>query len=842
MSKGIKILGITLGIIVLLGVMVWGGVTWFMRRDLPKTNGTVKLAGLKQPVEILRDTNGVAHIYAHTTEDLFFGEGYTHAQERFWQMEFERRVASGRLSEIFGETTLDTDRYLRQFNFKGLTEQSYAMLDPEGKRVVDSYTAGVNAYIKDHSPAQLGLEFALLGLQGNKVKIEEWTPVDSMIWAEIMIYDQSDQMETELTNMAQLAAVGQSMYADLHPAYRSDRPTIIQAEDVPGLLKSTGTVGGGFSPDELDILLSLADQFKLVHRAPSMLADLGFGQAGASNSFVVSGAKTDTGKPLLANDPHMAVNMPSLWYEVGLHCVEKSPDCIYNLRGFSLPGVPGILIGHNDRIAWGLTNASFDAEDVFIEKVNPANPNQYEVNGQWMDMELRREEIKVHGQDEPVVIYVRSTRNGVVGSDVLTDQKPFSYGDSGPQPYVLSYAWTALQPIRTVQAVLGVNRAQNWDDFVNALQYFDAGKQNLLYADVDGNIGYIMPGKVPIRAKGDGTLPVPGWNDNYRWTGFIPYDKLPKVFNPKQGFIVTANNPQLREEQLPYLLSKVYYMGQRAARITQMIQNDANKVNIKYMESIQTDNQSLPALEFIPYLKGLSFDNPQVSAARDSLLTWDGEMLMDSPQAALYAIFWKNLMAEIFDDQLPAKLKLGAGNWTEDTVYHLMQNPDNNWWDDLKTPDIKERRDAILKTAFEKAFKEGVAQFGNNLSNWRWGTLHTILFQNATLGKSGISLIENIFNRGPFPVNGSESVVQKTCWSAEQPYQATCIPALRQVIDLGNLSNSQMIHSVGQSGHPKSPHYDDFIDPWRNFQYLPSNWLRSEVEAGEYDMLTLQPK
>ncbi len=343
MAKVVKGIGIIFSVLILLGLVAWGVWSWFSRQALPKTEGKVKVQGLQQPVEIVRDEYGVAHIYAQTAADLFFAQGYTHAQERFWQMEFQRRVASGRLSEIFGETTLSTDRYLRQFNFKGSTEQSYADLDPIVKSVVDAYTAGVNAYIRDRKPAQLGLEFALLGVQGNQIPIEEWTPIDSMIWSEMMVYNQSDQMDIELDNIAQLAAVGQSLYADLHPPYRGDRPTILQAADVPGLTKTAASLPEGLGAAELTYLLSIGQSKNEDLALPEVLADLGFGSKGASNSFVVSGEKTEDGKPLLANDPHMAVSMPSLWYEVGLHCLEKTPDCVYNLRGFSLPGVPGIF-------------------------------------------------------------------------------------------------------------------------------------------------------------------------------------------------------------------------------------------------------------------------------------------------------------------------------------------------------------------------------------------------------------------------------------------------------------------------------------------------------------------
>ncbi|HSO28035.1 MAG TPA: penicillin acylase family protein, partial [Anaerolineales bacterium] len=585
MSKTWLALGIGLGLIFVLALALFGGWTWFSRQALPDTSGAVEVAGLQQPVEIVRDEYGVAHIYAHSPEDLFFAQGYTHAQERFWQMEFQRRTAKGRLAEIFWTSVLGTDRSLRQFGFKQLTEQSYTMLDSETKRVVDAYSAGINAYIQDRTPAQLGLEFALLGLQGVDLEVEPWAPEDSLIWAEMMVFDQSDRMRTELGNLDLLIAVGEQGFADLNPPYRADRPVIIDSAELPTSSTTSGLQSPEYSAAEQTYLRSAAAQSLGANAAPQAFAVLGFGVTGGSNSFVVAGERTTTGMPLLANDPHMAVNMPALWYEVGMHCLEKSPQCIYNFRGFSLPGVPGILIGHNDQIAWGLTNAAFDAEDVFLERINPENPNQYEVNGEWVDMEIRREEIFVQGQAEPEVLLVRSTRNGVVASDVMVDYAQISYPESGPQLYALAYAWTALEPIRSAQAVLMVNRAQNWDEFYEALRYFDAGKQNWIFADIQGNIGYVMPGKVPVRAAGDGSLPVPGWTDEFIWTGFIPYEDLPHVFNPQQGYVATANNPQVRAEDYPYLLNVSHDRGQRAQRIVSLIENDRDGLTVDDMQA-----------------------------------------------------------------------------------------------------------------------------------------------------------------------------------------------------------------------------------------------------------------
>ncbi len=840
MSRTLKVLGVIVLIIAILAVSLWGVWTWFTRQAIPKRSGTLKVTGLSQPVDIVRDANGVPHIYAQTAEDLFFAQGFVHAQERFWQMEFQRRTAAGRLSEIFGETTLETDKYLRHFGFARLTELSYQLLDPDSRRVVDAYTAGVNAYIQDRSPSRLGLEFGFLGLQGVDINIEPWTPVDSMIWSEMLIFDQSDQLRSELRDMEMLATLGEDRYMDLRPEYRADRPVIIPSEELD-YLGASQPAPVNLGKAEIAYLTSLLQRMERLELGPAQLADLGLGSSSGSNSFVVGGDLTSTGMPFLANDPHMSVNMPALWYEIQMQCAEKTEDCPYNFRGFSLPGVPGILIGYNDRIAWGLTNAAFDAEDVFIERINPANPDQYEVNGAWVDMEVRREEIKVRGQDNPEVIFVRSTRNGVVATDGMISWKPFTYENGQPQPYALSYAWTALQPVQSIRAVLQVIKAQNYEEFVDALRYFEAGKQNWLYADVDGNIGYVMPGNVPLRAGGDGSLPVPGWNDDYIWTGYIPYEQAPRAYNPEQGFIATANNPQVVAADYPYLLGIFQDRGQRAERITEMIQGDTDGITIEDMIAIQTDNKSISAEEIIGYLKGLEFSDPAMESARNSLLNWDAQMTMDSPEAALFNIFWVHLLYGIYADDLPEAQIPRGESFSADYVSALLPQPEAGWWDDRTTADKVETRDDILVRSFEAAYQEGTQNYGSDWTKWRWGDLHTITFRNATLGRSGIGLIENIFNRGPFPTNGSELVIQKTCWSVQIPYEVGCIPALRQVVDLGDLSNTRLIHSVGQSGHPMDSTYDNFIDDWANFRYHSANWTREEAEAGRHSLLVLEP-
>jgi penicillin amidase len=841
MSKIIQVVLVIAGILGGLILLAWGTWTWFSRQAIPQTSGTIKVQGLQEPVEILRDEYGVAHIYARSPEDLFFAQGYTLAQERFWQMEFQRRVASGRLSEIFGEATLETDRFIRHFGFRANTEKAYEMLDAETKRVVDAYAAGVNAYIQDRSPAQLGLEFALLGLQGVDFAIEPWTAVDSMVWGYMMIYNQTGVPGPDVENIDLLALVGNERYAELNPPYRSDRPTIIQEEDLPENLRTAASLRSSLSEDELAYLMSVQPALQ-AWAAPAQLAGLGYGAGGASNSFAVSPDLSATGKAILANDPHMSINAPALWYEIGMHCVEKSAQCPYNFRGFALPGVPGILIGHNDRLAWGLTNANFDAEDIFIERINPDNPNQYEVNGRWEDMQLRQEVIKVRGQDDPVVVQVRKTRNGLVISDDISSERPYTYDQGEPELYALALRWPGLEPVRSVQANHMVIRAQNWEEFNAALELFDAGKQNWLYADVEGNIGVVMPGKVPIRAKGDGTLPVPGWNEEFRWTGYIPYNKLPRVLNPEQGFIAAPNNPQVRAGSYPYLINMDQDRGQRAERIIDLLTSDRDGLSLDDLAAIQTDNQNMMAVELLPYLEELTFDDPALAAARDWFIEWDGQMRMDSSQAVLYAMIWKHLNQALFHDKLPEEHWPSGADQTEDVVHFLLLDPENKWWDARSTVDVLETRDNTLRRVFTLAYNEAVETLGKDTGKWQWGDLHTITFVHATLGKTGIGLIDNLFNRGPYPAHGDTNSVQKTCWDANESFTLYCIPNLRQIIDLGDLSNSRMVHSFGQSGHPMSPLYDNLVEAWRTFEYHPSNWLRAQVEAGKYQSLILQPR
>lgn len=844
MSRGLRAIAIVLGLIAVLALVL--GAAWLIitRRPFPRTRGTVNVPGLSAPVDVYRDPYGVPHIYAENTHDLFFAQGYVHAQDRFWQMEFWRRIGAGRLSEVFGEATLGTDTYLRTVGFARVAEEEYAQADDDTRSILEAYADGVNAYTGSRPAARLGLEFALLELQGVEVEIEPWTPVNTLTWAKIMAQDLGGNMETELYSVDLIRAVGIEMAQDLMTEHREDFPVIVPEEELRQLdLPETVDTQAAYSP----VALAASNTELIGAFDPGEPLAFGRGMGVGSNNWVIAGERTATGMPLLANDPHLGIQMPSIWYEVGLHCVQRSEACPYDVRGYSFAGAPGVIIGYNNQIAWGFTNVGPDVQDLYIERLNPENPDQYEVNGEWTDMEIVYETIQVHERDEPVVLRARSTRHGPVITDTGGNAAYTSFGvDPAPDFQVedlelnaLALRWTALEPSNTFKAILMLNEAQDFEEFREALSFFDVPSQNMVYADVDGNIGYQAPGLIPIRANGDGSIPVPGWTDDYEWTGYIPYDDLPRAYNPEQGYIATANQPVVGEAY-PYLLGTGFDYGYRAERIRQMIEGDTDGITVEDMQAMQGDNLNLSALEILPYLEDLDL-NPTLSGARGRLLAWDGRMEMDSPEAALYSSFWVALVGETFNDQLPEDLWPSGGDMTRAAVYRLLDDPTNAWWDDARTPDAAETRDEILQRALERGHADAVERLGPDLDSWRWGDLHTATFRNATLGESGIGPIEAIFNRGPVAVSGGSEEVNSTAWSVNDPYDVRSLPSMRQIIDLSDLSNSLMIHATGQSGHPYNPHYDDMIDPWRRIEYHSALFERAAVEDAARQHLTLRP-
>jgi penicillin G amidase len=805
------------------------------RRSFPKTEGEIALEGLQAPVEIIRDSYGVPHIYAASSHDLFLAQGYVHAQDRFWQMDFWRHVGSARLSELFGESQLETDIFLRTLGWRRVVEREVAGIDGEMRLALDAYAAGVNAYLSSRSRGELSLEHTVLGLLNSGYQPEPWQIEHTLTYAKMMAWDLGGNMGAEIDRAIFLGSLSPEQVADLFPPYPAEHPVIV-----------TGTGTAAAPENDPASLARLPGMPALLEAASQKTASLnsllggGFEGVG-SNSWVLSGDLTSTGTPLLADDPHLGEQIPSIWYEVGLHCQPVSRECPYDVTGYSFASAPGVIVGHNQRIAWGVTNLGPDVQDLYIERINPENPYQYEVNGEWVDMQILRETIKISDAD-PVEVEVRYTRHGPIISDAYGPLEGFfekSNPDLPEGQYALALRWTALDESYTFRAILKYNQAGSWEEFRQALQDFDVPSQNFIYADVDGNIGYQTPGKIPIRSAGNGRLPVPGWTDEYEWVDFIPFDELPSVLNPPEGYIVTANNAVVGDAY-PYLLSLDWDRGHRARRIVDMIESAPGPIDIAYIQTMHGDNLNLNAAALVPLLLQATQGDERLAGARAMLEGWDYQNHMSSAPAALFEVFFKNLLELTFVDDLPEdKPPTGGSQWYT-AVRRLADQPTSPWWDHKDTAEVEDR-DQIFHQALAAALSELESLQGRDPARWSWGDLHTLTFSNPTLGRSGPDPVRALFNRGPYPTSGGSGIVNATSWNASLSYTVRWLPSFRMIVDMGDFTNSLAINTTGQSGHAYHPNYINQADMWRRIEYRPQLWERSQVEAGASAVLRLVP-
>jgi penicillin amidase len=834
------ILFLVLGLLVLVALLMV--VVFFVlpRSSFPTTEGEIHPTGLAGPVDVYRDEYGIPHIYASSSHDLFFAQGYVHAQDRFWQMDFWRHIGSGRLSEMFGSATIETDMFLRTLGFEEIVTKEIEQIDKETLSALESYAEGVNAYLVDHQGGSLSLEYVILKLINADYIPEPWQVQHTLSWAKMMAWDLGGNMDTEIRRAILAEVLSSEQLQDIFLPYPADHPVIL-----PGFQLAGNQVDGtqqianrpGLSQALTDVLRKTA----------SLDAIQGFRFDGVgSNNWVIAGERTTTGMPLLADDMHLAVQLPSIWYEIGLHCAPKGVDCPYEVTGYSFASAPGVVVGFNEQIAWGVTNVGPDVQDLYIEKINPANPNQYEYQGQWLDMQIQTETIRVAGGDS-LDLVIRRTQHGPVISETYGSLEEFDPNQSlgrvaedRPAAYAVALRWTALDPSFTYVSVLKLNRAGNFDEFREALSYWDVPSQNFVYADADGNIGYQTPGKIPIRAAGDGTWPVPGWTGEYDWVGVIPFDELPYTYNPPQGYIVTANNAVVGAEY-PYLLTSGWDYGYRAKRIVEMIESAPGPIDAEYIAKIHGDNKNLNADVLLPVLFELPLEDSRLEQARTVLRDWDHQQHMDSAGAALFEVFWKNLLRKTFDDNLPEDIGASGSSWWFEVVRQLVPQPESVWWDDEGTTPL-ERRDDIFLSAFSAAVDELEGLQGKDPARWNWGDLHTVNFKVGGLGESGNPLVEILFNRGPFRTSGGASIVNATGWDASgDDYQVRSLPSQRMIVDLADLTRSLGMHTTGQSGHAYHPNYIDMVEHWATIEYHPMLWERSQVEAGAVKHLRLLP-
>lgn len=838
---GLRKLALVFGGVVLLILLVVGAYLQQMSNlPLPRHDGEYAVPGLRAQVEVLRDEWGVPHIYADNPYDLFFAQGFVQAQDRWWQMEFSRHLSQGRLGELVGTSALASDVQIRAWGLRRVAEEEWATYDLDSSNNLQAFADGVNAYVNGRDRSGLAFEYNALRLAGMDITVRQWSPVDTLAYAKFVSYGLSANADLESIYTDLLATLGPEMAADFLPDFPyGDKPTILHSEVIP-------------LSDEHVRLVPTPEP------APGVPVD---GQAAmpgyqdpgiGSNNWVVHGRLTRSGKPLLANDPHLPIGLPSIWYEIGLHCNEVSEACPYNVTGFTFSPFPGVAVGHNESIAWGVTVAGPDVQDLYRIRVNPGDPFQYEWNGEWRDMLVYEEEFAFADGTAARTLPMRVTHLGPIVNDYAVDADT---GEIGPlnQGNPQALRWTALEPEPFFKAIFALDRATNWHKFREALRFWTFGAMNFVYADILGNIGYQMPGRIPIRAEGHtGMTIVPGWTDAYEWQGYIPYDRLPRLFDPPEGYIITANQKVVPPAYWSYLASElgagadydfqeiwpVY--GYRAERIRELLQQGRPHTVLSF-EEMQADNLLINGRELLPYLEGLALEDPAVAGIRDWLLRWDHRLDVESGQGAFYAIFWRHLLDNLYNDNLGELPPARALHMWPTT--RLLADPENVWWDDARTPEVVETRDDILARTLVDAHRAALAELGEDRALWRWGDLHTATFKSLPLGESGITPLEGVVNRGPYAVAGGANVVNATAWSQEPGdyFGVSGMPSMRMVIDLAQFGGSTSMNSTGQSGHVASEHYDDMIEPWQMNQYHPMLWSRAQVELEAVSQLLLNP-
>lgn len=790
--KWLRRILIGLGVLVLILVLV---SVWMIRRPWPKVKGTETVAGLSAPVRIVRDEWGVPYIYADNETDLLFAQGYVHAQDRLWQMEFTRRIGNGTLSEILGELTLDIDKFMRTVGLRRVAAQDWEVLDAESRTLLEAYAAGVNAYMENNA---LPIEYTILSAE-----VVPWEPLDTLTIGKLMGWQLSGDYGLDMLRAQTVAKLGADQAVDIF-AFAPEGVV------VPSEVNNY---------QELELAQTLAPFSTLLNR-PNLFA--------GSNSWVVSGEHTATGLPLLADDTHLGLGMPSIWYMNGLQGGQ------FNSIGFTLAGVPLVIAGHNHQIAWGPTNLSTDLQELFIERLDdPENPTQYEYMGEWRDLEIIEEIIIVNGSD-PITLAVWKTHHGPIINEVE--------GWSELQPVALQ--WTDLEGSRLFHALVQMNLATDWDEFRDALSYWDAPKENFVYADVAGNIGLQSVGRVPLRVPGStGVLPVPGWTGTYEWQGYIPFEEMPFLFNPPEGYIVAANSRSIPPDNSPHLIEYYGIATFRPDKIAAVLTN-SDDLTLADFQALQGDIEALSAEMILPYLLSIEPENEAQEWVLQELQDWNLQYETDSVGASLYESWQWLVQINTLGDELGEDMLFiyqlyslaGAPQFID-----LLADPNNVLFDDITTETV-ETRDDILRRSLEDSLAWLEENHGEDREQWQWGQLHSMTFVHSPLGQTGIPLIDGLFNSSPIPAVGSDFTVNNAWYSANNRFAMEGGASQRLLVDLSNWENTLGILTTGQSEHLFHRHREDMIPLWQNLEYIvmPSTEERENLDTNT--VLVLEPQ
>ncbi len=840
--------------LVLVATTTFSVVT--VRRPLPTLSGEQVVPGLEAEVSVVRDAQGVPHVYADSTHDLFLAQGYLHAQDRFFQMDYRRHVTSGRLAELVGDVpeAIQADMVIRTFGWRRVAEEEWHLISPETREYLQAYAEGVNTYLEARDPEEIALEYTVLGLSVAPPEPEPWDPVDSLAWLKAMAWDLRGNYDTELERaLAYSTLEDVALVDDLFPDYSvaGNRPILSNAEraDAGGSAARTASaVASEYGTPAVGRALDT------VHRALDAVPVLvGRGDGTGSNSWVVSGEHTASGAPMLANDPHLSLGAPDVWSQVGLHCATVDDGCPFDVAGVSFAGFPGVVIGHNGQLSWGLSNMRADVTDFFIERVREGTWLADRSAERWEPMEVRTETIRVAGA-RPVDLEVRSTAHGPIVSGVLDiDEIVAAPTEAGTEfgEYAVSLAWTALQPGRTADAVFAFNTAQDADDIQAAAALFEVPAQNIVFATADGHIGYQAPGRVPVRADvdgpvpSDGSWPRPGWDPRYDWQGYVAPEEMPRALDPASGFIVAANQAVLPPRSAPFL-SRDWDYGFRAQRIRALLGEQmatGRPFTVEDMNGIQQDDWSPFAEALVPVLLDVDLDDDYDAAGQELLADWDGRMDAESPAAAYFAAAWRNLLEDTFWDDLPETMRPSGGDRWLVVMQGLLERPDDELWDDRSTLNVVESRDEILTQALVSARRDLTVELSKEPEDWTWGTLHRLRLAHPLLSGQGTpGFVRDYVNPSPVRMPGGSSIVNATGWDAGTgSFEVRTGPSMRMVVDMGEVDASTWVTVTGVSGHPASPHYDDQLEAWATGETFAWPFSREAVAEAAAATATLVP-
>ncbi len=786
---------LSLLLVVLLSLA--GAFAFLVYRPLPTIAGDGRLSGLDERAEIVRDHYGVPHIFATTTHDLFFLQGYATAQDRLFQLDLFRRTGRGRLSEVLGDAGLETDKFIRTIGLARAADLDAALLSPDAQLALTAYAEGVNKLIEQQGDS-LPIEFLLLGY-----KPEPWTSTDSLVILKVESYDLATNYATELARASVAARAGPAALPTLFPD--SDlRPPAAVAD---GLWDA---VSGAFAAPAV---------FPGADGLRALFGDAGNGLG--SNCVALAGSRTATGKPLLEGDPHLSVRNPAIWYEVAL----RGPG--YDVAGFSIPGLPGIGIGHNARLAWTFTVAYTDVEDFFLEQPDPADPRRFMFKGVSEPATVLREQISVKGKTDPVAFDVIVTRHGPLMQGVLKNQ-------IAP----LALRWTALDGGRTMDGLLAMARATDLAAYRAAAADVSGATLSACYADVDGHIAYVLVGALPDRLRGDGRLPVPGWTGEYEWRGTLPAAANPFRMDPTEGYIVNANDRPVTDPSAPGYIGE-WDPGFRAGTILARVK-DLTGATVETLRAMQNDYTSPPIAAFLDALVSGAPRTPLGESARDVARRWDGALAVDSAGAAIYGSWLVHMVDRTFHDKLGDAVYLDYLTNGRPTfaLYKLLPRTADPWFTVLGDPSVSGRAD-LSGIALDDAGRELAARFGADPAKWRWGALHTVTFAHPlSPGLPGFA--RGLFDIGPYERAGDGYSLNNGAYSLATPYTLRSHASLRMVVDLGDADLTFTVLPTGESGQPLSKYWGDQTPLWLRGELHPLVMTRDRI--ADQNVLVLRPR